>query len=114
MASPSFASEPSGLVHGAIVGRQVDLPTPAERNGDDAACLRPLRVVLEFFLIQSRHICLCLGIDLLDRWRTANKAQVDASGRVDGGRRMTGVAESEAERHREAGGVRSGEQLLGL
>jgi hypothetical protein len=44
-------------------------------------------VVLELFLVQSRHICLCLEIDLLDRRRTANEAQVDASGRVDGGGR---------------------------
>ena len=87
-------------------------PTPPRAG--DAACLRPLGVVLEVLLVQSRHICLCLEIDLLDRRRTANEAQVDASGRVDGGGRMTGVAESEAERHREAGGVHSCEQLLGI
>ena len=67
---------------------------------------------LEFFLVQSRHICLGAEIDLLDRRRTANDAQVDASGRFDRGGWMSGVAESEAERHREAGGVRCGEQLL--
>jgi hypothetical protein len=33
---------------------------------------------LELFLVQSRHICLGLEIDLLDRRRTANEAQVDA------------------------------------
>ena len=52
-----------------------------------------------------RSICWIAG-------RTANDAQVDPGGRVDGGGRMTGVAESEAERHRETRGVRSGEQLL--
>jgi hypothetical protein len=34
-------------------------------------------VVLELFLVQSGHICLGLEIDLLDRRRTANEAQVD-------------------------------------
>jgi len=39
-------------------GRQVDLPHAAERAGDDAAGPRPLRVVLELFLVQSRPVCL--------------------------------------------------------
>jgi hypothetical protein len=57
----------------------------AERAGDDAACLRLLRVVLELFLVQSGHICPGVEIDLLERRRTVNDAQVDMSGRVDGG-----------------------------
>src|SRR5215831_8418727 len=56
----------------------------AVRYSADAACLRPPGVVLELFLVQSRHICPCLEIELLDRQRTANEAQVDASGPVDG------------------------------
>src|SRR5262249_2384656 len=74
--------------------------------------LRLFRVVLELSPAQPRHICLGREIDLLDRRCTANNPQVDASGRGDGEGRMTGVAEPEAERHREAGGGRSGEQLL--
>jgi hypothetical protein len=59
------------------------VPHAAERAGDDAACLRLLGVVLELFLVKSRHICLGVEIDLLDRRRTVNDAQVDMSGRVE-------------------------------
>jgi hypothetical protein len=96
------------LVHEASVADRLICPTPASA-GDDAAFLRLLRVVLKLLLVQSRHLCLGVEIDLRDRRRTANDAQENPSGRLNTGGPMTGVAESEAERHREAGGVRSGE-----
>jgi hypothetical protein len=77
MASPSFASEPSGLVHQASLADRLIWPRAADRAGDDAACLRPLRVVPELFPARSMHICLGLEIDLPDRRRTANDAQAD-------------------------------------
>src|SRR5215472_16306044 len=77
-----LADMPRGAVeliqHGASVADRLTCPPPPSARGDDAACLRPLGVVLELFLVQSRHICPCLGIDLLDRRRTASEADVDA------------------------------------
>src|SRR5207247_8642933 len=107
-----FASGPSGSAHEASVAARSICPTLLSAREMMQLGFARSAWSWNSSWVQSRHICLGVEIDLLDRRRTANDAQVDPSGRVDGGGWMSGVAESEAERHREAGGVRGGEQLL--
>jgi len=90
MPPPSFASGLLGLVYKASMADRLMCPTPPSAR-EMIQRLRLLRVVLELFLVQSRHICLGVEIDLLDPRRTVNDVQVDMSGRVDGGW-MAGVA----------------------
>jgi hypothetical protein len=91
MVPPSFVSGLLGLVYEASAADRLMCPTPPSAR-EMMQRLRLLRVVLELFLVQSGHICLGVEVDLLDRRRTAHDAQVDPSGRVDGGGWMTGVA----------------------
>ena len=81
-----------GLVYEASVADRLICPTlPSAREMMQlvfACCAWSWKL----FLVQSRHICLSVEIDLLDRRRTVNDAQVDMSGRVDGGGWMAGVA----------------------
>jgi len=92
MAPPWFASEPLGVVHEASVADRLICATPPSAREMMQLFFRLLGVVLELFRGQPRHIRLGVEIDLLDRRRTANDAQVDASGRLDGVGWMTGVS----------------------
>jgi hypothetical protein len=78
MASPSFASEPSGLVYGASVADKLICPTPAGAPEKMQLVFARSAWSWNSSWFKSRHICLCLEIDLLERRRTANEAQADA------------------------------------